>query len=96
MWINGVIYGKSMSLCNDVQVVLLKSQALKNLNRVIAWESLRERAWAHHPGSWKVKNFVSIDVLYTIRTVWSVAFWGCVSLNTFMEGKKSYSIFYDF
>eukprot|EP00493_Phyllostaurus_siculus_P014795 UN15022 len=44
----------------------------------------------------KSKIFVSIDVLYTIRTVWSVAFWECVSLNPFMERKKSYSIFYDF
>ena len=50
----------------------------------------------HCPGSSKVKIFVSIDVLYTKRTVCSVAFWGCVPYNLFMEGKKSYSNFYDF
>ena len=47
----------------------------------------------HCPGSPKVKIFVSIDMLYTNRTVSSARFQGCVTSNPFMEGKKSYSIF---
>ena len=55
-----------------------------------------EKYIAHHPGSRIVKIFMPINVVYTKRTVWSVAFWGCVTYNLFMEGEKSYSIFNDF